>query len=257
MMNQVFRSAFCMKVAIRLLTCGLIAGNIFLGCRPMPPMGENSQERSNSKQRATEFREVRYTDKTPEEWLSLLGHRNSQVRDQAIDALLQYGPQQIKPLIGVAADRSNPRARLSAIRALGAFGPQAGEAVPVLIQALEDESWDGRDAAAEALGAIKQETPEVSAALVRALQDPDERIRMAAARAIGRCKLSHPTAVEALTKVLGDADMNVQLAAIEALSEIGPAAKAALPELQKLAETGPSLIQASAHQAIGHIDHPQ
>lgn len=257
MMNQVFRSAFFMKLAVRVLTCGLIAGNLLAGCRPMPPMGDNSREQSRSQQRPSEFREVRYTDKTPEEWLSLLGHRNSQVRDQAIDALLQYGPQQIKPLIDVAANRSNPRARLSAIRALGAFGPQAGDAVPVLIQALEDESWDGRDAAAEALGAIKQGTPEVIAALVRALQDPDERVRMAAARAMGRCKLGHPTAIEALIKGLGDADMNVQLAAVEALGEIGPAARAALPELQKLAETGPSLIQASARQAIDQIDRSQ
>lgn len=257
MMNQVLRSVFFMKLAVRVLTCGLIAGNLLAGCRPMPPMGDNSREQSRSQQRPSEFREVRYTDKTPEEWLSLLGHRNSQVRDQAIDALLQYGPQQIKPLIDVAANRSNPRARLSAIRALGAFGPQAGDAVPVLIQALEDESWDGRDAAAEALGAIKQGTPEVIAALVRALQDPDERIRMAAARAMGRCKLGHPTAIEALIKGLGDADMNVQLAAVEALGEIGSAARAALPELQKLAETGPSLIQASARQAIDQIDRSQ
>lgn len=257
MMNQVLRSAFFMKLAVRVLTCGLIAGNLLAGCRPMPPMGDNSREQSRSQQRPSEFREVRYTDKTPEEWLSLLGHRNSQVRDQAIDALLQYGPQQIKPLIDVAANRSNPRARLSAIRALGAFGPQAGDAVPVLIQALEDESWDGRDAAAEALGAIKQGTPEVIAALVRAVQDPDERVRMAAARAMGRCKLGHPTAIEALIKGLGDADMNVQLAAVEALGEIGPAARAALPELQKLAETGPSLIQASARQVIDQIDRSQ
>lgn len=257
MMNQLFRPAFYRKVSTGLLIYGLIAGYFLLGCRPMPPMGEDSRDRSRSDQRRPEFREVRYTDKTPDEWLSLLGHHNSQVRDQAIDALLHYGPEQIRPLIDVASNRSNPRARLSAIRALGAFGPKASEAVPVLIQALEDESWDGRDAAAEALGTIKQKTPEVTAALVQALQDPDERIRMAAARAMGRCKLGHPTAVEALIKALGDSDMNVQLAAIEALGEIGPAAKAALPELEKVAETGPSLIQASAREAIGQIDRSQ
>lgn len=240
-------------ILAKLALWGMVAGSVGLACRPMPPMGNNSQSSSRHRQRR-EFHEVKYTDKTPEEWVRLLGHRNSQVRDQAIDALLQYGPEQIPPLVRVAADKSNPTARLSAIRALGAFGPQAAEAIPVLVEALEDQSWDGRDAAAEALGLIKQVTPEVLAALVRALHDPDERVRMASARALGRCRVGDPAAIEGLTQVLGDSDMNVQLAAIEALAEIGPPAKASLAELQKLAEIGPNLVRSSAQEAINRIN---
>ncbi len=240
-------------VPAKLALWGLVIVSIGLACRPMPPVGNDSQNASRQRQRR-EFHEVKYTDKSPEEWLTLLGHRNSQVRDQAIDALLQYGPEQIKPLIKIAADKSNPRARLSAIRALGAFGPKAAEASAVLVEALEDQSWDGRDAAAEALGLIKQATPEVLAALVRALHDPDERVRMASARALGRCRTSDPAAIEGLTQALGESDMNVQLAAIEALAEIGPAAKASLGELQRIAETGPTLVRASAQEAIKRIN---
>ncbi|MGQ9504934.1 MAG: HEAT repeat domain-containing protein [Thermogutta sp.] len=257
MITRLLASAFDKKAFVVSAICILLAGSIPLGCRPMPPMGENSARKSRGRQRTVEFREVRYTDKTPEEWLSLLGHHNSQVRDQAIDALLQYGPEQVKPLISVAADRSNPRARLSAIRALGAFGTKAADAVPVLIQALEDDAWDGRDAAAEALGMTRQDTPEVMTALVQALEDQDERIRMAAARALGRCKFGNPTAIQALTKVLGDSDTNVQLAAIEALGEIGPAAKSALPQLQKLAETAPPLVASSAREAMRRVNQNQ
>lgn len=257
MITRLLASAFDKKALVSSAICILLAGSILLGCRPMPPMGETSVAKTRNGKRTVEFREVRYTDKTPEEWLSLLGHHNSQVRDQAIDALLQYGPEQVKPLISVAADRSNPQARLSAIRALGAFGTKAADAVPVLVKALEDDTWDGRDAAAEALGMTRQDTPEVMTALIQALHDQDQRIRMAAARALGRCKFEQATAVQALTKVLGDSDMNVQLAAIEALGEIGPAAKSALPQLQKLAETAPPLVESSAREVISRINQEQ
>lgn len=233
----------------------LVAGVLLVllaGCRPMPQMGQESRPSSRGKQRQ-EFHEVEYTDKTPEEWLALLGHRDPQVRDQAIDALIQYGPGQVKALIPVVQDKQQSRARLSAIRALGALRKEAAEACPALVEALRDTSWDGRDAAAEALGVIGQNTPEVTAALLEALRDADPRLRMTAARALGRLRASDPAIVQALVDLLQDPELAVQVAAVEALGEIGPAAQAAVPRLQELTKTGPSLVQVSAQQALEQI----
>lgn len=221
-------------------------------CRPMPPMGEDAKE-SRRPSRRTEFREVKYTDKTPEEWRELLGHPNPQVRDHAIDALVQYGPDQVPFLAKMVEDRSKPTARMAAIRALGAFGPRAAAAVPVIVAALQDQTWDGRDVAAESLGFIGQASPDVERALCEALKDGDERVRMAAARALGRCRAASQEAVKALAAALKDADPNVQMAAVEALGELGPAAQSAVPELEELARQGTPVLQATAQEALSRI----
>ena len=225
---------------------------VAVSCRPMPPIGENGKE-SQRPSRRTEFREMKYTDKTPEQWRELLGHPNPQVRDQAIDALIQYGPEQVPFLARMAQDRSKPTARMAAIRALGAFGPRAASAVPAIVAALQDQTWDGRDVAAESLGFIGDASPEVVRALCEALRDGDERVRMAAARALGRCRATSKDAVEALAGALQDVDPNVQMAAVEALGELGPAAQSVVPQLEELARDGTPVLQATVQEALGRI----
>ncbi len=225
---------------------------VVASCRPMPPIGENTKE-SRRPSRRTEFHEVKYTDKTPEQWRELLAHPNPQVRDQAIDALVKYGPKQVPFLAEMAQDRSKPTARMAAIRALGAFGPRAAVAIPVIVEALQDQTWDGRDVAAESLGFIGQASPEAVHALCEALKDGDERVRMAAARALGRCRATSEEAVEALAGALHDADPNVQMAAVEALGELGPAARSAVPQLEELARQGTPVLQSTVHDALNRI----
>lgn len=231
----------------------LVLGVFVLACRPMPPIEGDADTRNAAPRRQREFHEAKYTDRTPEQWRSLLNHRNPQVRDQAIDALLQYGPQQIPYLIDIARDSSKPTARMAAIRALGAFGPKAAEAIPVLIAALQDQTWDGRDVAAESLGFIRQADPQVVAALKTALGDTDERVRMAAARALGRLRTDDAKAIEALISALRDPDSSVQMTAVEALGEIGPPAQKALGALESLATTASPVLRASIQQALARI----
>jgi HEAT repeat protein len=99
-----------------------------------------------------------------------------------------------------------------AVRALGMIGdPQA---IPALIQILEDEEWM---TAAEALGNIGDS--QAVAPLIKALESDDELVRSAAAEALG--SVGDSQAVAPLIRALEDDDKSVRSAAVEALGKIG------------------------------------
>lgn len=225
-----------------------------LGCRPMPPMGEDAEKTAGwrSGDRA-EFREFRYTDKTPDEWLALLSHRKPQVRDQAIDALVQYGPGQVPALRKVVRETKSVDARVSAMRALGAMGHAAKAAVPELAAACRAEEWDVRAAAAEALGVTGQGDPQATEALITALKDEDAAVRTAAAKALRKSAANGPDVIARLTEALGDADTNVQSAAADALGRMGAAAEIALPALEKALQSAGPVARVSIEEAIRNI----
>lgn len=198
-------------------------------------------------------RRAAYTDRTPEEWLKLLRHRSVQIRQQAINALVQYGKQTVPGLTEVIGDRSAGPGRLAAARALGAIGAPAEQAVPALARALADRAWNDRDGAAEALGEIRRR-PEVSVpALVGALSDPDARVRAVSARAIGRIGSAEYGAVDALAAALEDADFNVQADAADALALLGPKATPATAALEKAARSQQFAVAQAAEQALRAI----
>ena len=64
------------------------------------------------------------------------------------------------------------------------MGSSAREALPALIQALQDREALVRDAAAEAIGAIGPESREAVAALHQALADSNSFVQAAAAKAL-------------------------------------------------------------------------
>ncbi|GAB6187013.1 HEAT repeat domain-containing protein [Thermopirellula anaerolimosa] len=225
-----------------------------VGCRPMPPMGEEGENPAGrrSGDRAP-FREFRYTDKTPEEWLSLLSHRKPQVRDQAIDALVQYGPGQVAALRKVVRETNNVDARVSAIRALSALGAAAKAAVPELSEACRAEAWDVRAAATEALGTTGQGDPQATRTLCAALKDEDPAVRAAAAKALRKCGADGPDVISQLMEALADADPNVQGAAADALGRMGPAAEVALPALEKALQSAGPVAKISIEEAVRSI----
>jgi hypothetical protein len=115
---------------------------------------------------------------------------------------------------------------------LGTLGPQAGSAVPALVESLQDRDEVVRRAAAMALGQIGSET--AIPALAAALADTDHGVRKMAASALIRLGPKARDAVPALIVALGDRDTGVRQAAAAALGTIGPGAKAAIPSLGEL-----------------------
>ncbi len=92
----------------------------------------------------------------------------------SVKALGKIGRPAIAFLIKTLEDKDKIRiAREGAAKALGNIGPDAKEAVPALIKALENDESDVRKAAAEALGNIGPDAKEAISALSVCMHDTD------------------------------------------------------------------------------------
>ena len=108
-----------------------------------------------------------------------------------------------------------------ASQALGLIGPEASEAVPLLIQALEgDEDWSVRSNAARALGWMESDASEVVPTLIQALGDESEHVRSAAADALGEFGAQAWDAIPALMELLADEYAGARSSAARALRDI-------------------------------------
>ncbi|NOZ29360.1 MAG: tetratricopeptide repeat protein, partial [Chloroflexi bacterium] len=121
----------------------------------------------------------------------------------------------IPALIQLLQDE-NEDVRRATAEALGKL--KAREAIPTLIQLLQDEAWPVRQAAAEALG--KLEAREAIPALIQLLQDEAGFVRRATAEALGKLKARE--AIPTLIQLLQDEDRDVRWAAAQALTALPP-----------------------------------
>ena len=132
-------------------------------------------------------------------------------------------------------DSSRPwERREDAIRGLARHGAAAAEAVPALIDALDEYLL--ADRAADALGSIGSLASAAVPALLRALQSSEEDLRDSAARALSAIgPESASAAVAILLDLLSEPHEYNRCAAADCLGTIGlPAAEVAIPALQEL-----------------------
>jgi HEAT repeat protein len=210
-------------------------------------------------------------------WVKSLEGKEALPRVQAINALIQAGPEArraVPALIGSFRDNGATFLHPLAAVALSRIGP---DAVPELQKALNDDSYAVRAGAALALGLIGPASRPAVLALAGKLKDPEALVRTAAAQALGRIGSLARAGVPALRTSLTDKDASVQVEAAlalwkvaneargasvlakalqgealaersaAALGEIGPAAKAAIPALRAaLKATSPRLRIAAA-----------
>ncbi len=172
-------------------------------------------------------------DPTPEliEALSnLLNEENiAEIRTAGTTALSNFGnePGVMEMLIGALKD-SEQQVRIKAIEALGHIGPDAIDAVEIMIEMIRAEAlFPTRAAICEALGKISSGN-DVIELLTEALRDENPPVRIAAARALGSIG---PKAIGSLTDALTNDSAGVRAAAAEALGLIGPAARVARSSL--------------------------
>ncbi len=139
----------------------------------------------------------------------------------------------------------NEAARLELLRSLDTDDPAvARQAMPVLIQALGDDSSAVRAEAAFRLIDTNAQGSAAIPALCRCLEDRDIHVRRRAAAAICTIARQPEVAVPALRQALRDPDFekgtqeaNVPHRAAQALGEYGPAAREAYPELLRIMKT--------------------
>lgn len=133
--------------------------------------------------------------------------------------------------------------RLTAARHLGSLGPRAVEAVPALVNAMEDADDEVALAVCEALKQIGKSGISHLLKFMRDTQEK-EKFRWYAAEALADLG---PESLPYLLKAMDDQDAGVQMMAIDSLPRVGIAAETAV---QKIAEfldnSNANLAQASA-----------
>ncbi|MFM6480552.1 MAG: HEAT repeat domain-containing protein [Microcystis panniformis] len=140
---------------------------------------------------------------------------------------------------------SDSDVRMNAVEALVEIGSET--AIPGLLKALEDSEGYVRREAAEALGKIGSET--AIAGLLKALEHSNRYVRRKAAEALG--EIGTETAIQGLLKALEHSDEYVRRYAVEALGKIG--SETAIPGLLKALEDSNWEVRWEAAEALGNI----
>jgi HEAT repeat protein len=133
--------------------------------------------------------------------------------------------------IAIQALRDHDRdVRQQAAAFLGARGPDAAVAVPVLIQALQDQDSLLRVHAALALTYISPADASVAAPVVQAaVNDPDPVVHIQAVMTLAR--IDPPAALPALVHDIQDRPGAASGLAVVSLRKLGPAAREAVPQI--------------------------
>jgi HEAT repeat protein len=180
-----------------------------------------------------------------EEDLQLLNSRNAADRWQAATRLLADARSQkaeALEALGKALDDDHPFVRWCAARTL--VEANSGQAVAVLLNALEKGSARQQAAAADALAYARQPHGEP---LLRALNSQDASVRQSAAEALGR--LGYRSAMSRLQNLLQDDSPWVRRAVIRALGHMGDGSVVSAVIL-RLEDTSP-WVRRSAAYALG------
>lgn len=174
--------------------------------------------------------------------IKLLGGSDRRTIEQASQKLKKLGSSAVPALIQVLNDnKSNINLCINSILTLGNIGPDANEAVPVLIERIEDKNYLIRKASAYALGSIDPANERVISALIHALHDINEfkhlpdstiqplisalndsnnRIRISAIRSLGNVCTPNDKVMTSLTEATNDENNEVSATAKETLKKI-------------------------------------
>jgi HEAT repeat protein len=140
--------------------------------------------------------------------------------------------------------------RVSAIQNLKEMGKTAKVALPALLIALQDESWQVRWEAVRTISEVGAEPEATISALLEALNDEDRRVSGEAVSALGRMgTVALPTLAQALQHNCA----HVRNSAAWTLAELGSAAKPLVPVLAEALADPDWQVRWVAAYALGNI----
>jgi HEAT repeat protein len=170
--------------------------------------------------------------------------------EAAREELLQAGAEAVPVLAGLVARADAPQARLVALELVARIGPGAEEAVPALIEALEDDDPALRGFVATTLGRIGEGARPALLALDQHLHDRDAGVRVMSALAIWGIAGDARTAKDLLLRALRSENARLRSLAASAFSELGELAVD--PLAVSLLDKDPRVREAAA-TALGHV----
>ena len=170
-------------------------------------------------------------------YLDKLAHAQESERPGLIRAIGAFGSDAGPGVSAVTEALHYPdtQDRAAAAWALSQIGPEGAAAVPTLAKALSDSSPRVRDLAAVALESIGPKAAPAVPELIRALNDPVVYVRCPAADALGAIGPAAGAAIQPLVKKLlvKNEEAYVLESVAAALGDLGPEAKSALPALRE------------------------
>jgi HEAT repeat protein len=182
-------------------------------------------------------------DKPLGHYLHLLKYGSDGEKIEAVDALERFGPQakEAVPLLVARLASQDRDTRWQTARALGHIGGAAKVAVPALLELFAQPGADAyarafpqRGVTAYAVEPLYAIGPEAAPALIAGLGHKQAGVRVAAARVLGYLRPRVKAAVPALQKALDDEDEYVRLFAAQSLWLLDRPAAEVVPTLAKV-----------------------
>ncbi|MFW9831859.1 MAG: HEAT repeat domain-containing protein [Candidatus Thorarchaeota archaeon] len=155
-------------------------------------------------------------------------------------------------------DDSDPQVQGQVICALARIGPQAIDALPKLVAQLSSDNPDVRTCSVIAIGRINQDTKLASGLLkkvIRLLDDPILGVRTATIIALEDLHEKQPNAIELLHNGLHDTNAILALQATEKLGQYGKNAEKAIPDLIEALKSQHPIIQIKIAHALYRIGY--
>jgi hypothetical protein len=165
--------------------------------------------------------------------MGLLENEESEVAANAFSLLSEMQPEFTEALVERLSHRE-PRARVTAIRALAAFGSSAWGTIPLIRRALSDADPNVRAAAVDALVELGMD-PKVDAPVFRRmLNEKSVNVRLAAVCALMKLGDDPEPIVPALLQIIQEGDPELRGLASGRLASLGERARPAIPQLKAI-----------------------
>lgn len=149
--------------------------------------------------------------------------QDSHARNYALTALgaIHQQPGECIPTLLKAVSDPSPQIQENAIRALGAFGPSAGEHVAAVAARFDSTHWTTRQAICSALARWPSGTAISVPILLQGLQDPEPTVRISAATGLGEIRADPKKVVPALMKAAEESDETLRIMALQSIGYFG------------------------------------
>ena len=184
--------------------------------------------------------------------LAATSDSDARVRATALSALIasRASLKQTMPRIEAALSDEHPEVRLTALKVVPELGPDARQLAPRILEALRDKDARVRLAA---LAAVGPEATQAVPVLVPQLDDPD--VQVAVIDALGRLAGAAEPAVPKLVDLLRGADKPTRLKVLATLART--ASPSALTEISAVSKDSDPEVRAAAFTAYAQAERDE